>query len=1138
MRSFRNISVKNKMILIILTVVFVSVLSGFSAHLYREHKILKEDYRQQAQLNAKLISEYCLAPLEFGYSDEVSAILSKFKTIPEVQNAYIIDDNGDLFASYHKNDTAEKMSLPDEKIFNEYKNEFKDDWLYISQDLFYKDELKGKILMRVSTVDLYENLNKNITSSILILVVILIIAYLLGILMQRIISSPILKLSDFANRISAENDYSLRIENKGKDEIATLYESFNQMLAAIEESNYQLRKSEENLRTTLNSIGDAVISTDLDGKIVQMNPIAEELTGWDYEEAKSKDLVKVFNIVNAKTNEIAENPVDQVLATGQIVGLANHTKLISRNGKEYQISDSGAPIKERDGHITGVVLVFRDVTEEYKIRERIKKQEEEFQKMLKAIPDMVSVHDSELNIIYSNWNGFGSVPEEKRVFNSKCYKTYRNNDDICPDCQASIVLKTKKEFQAEAELPDGTWVDLRVIPIFDSDNSCNKFVEWVRDITDRKQAEKEIKESGERLSILFNQAADPIFVSNLKGEIIQVNHQACLKTGYSEEELLNMKISDIDICKEPEEIAEINRNLLNNENNVTIESKHKKKNGEIYPVEITVALMNTPKEKQIIGIARDITERIKAQEVILAREHFLSTILKTTNDGFWVVNQEGRIEEVNDAYLEMSGFSRSETIGMHINDIDIIETPEISSKRMKITMEKGSDRFETRHRRKDGNSFDIEMSINYMDVDGGKFICFGRDITDRKLAEKDIIEKNYELNHTLHQLQEINLELEEAIEHAKESDRLKSAFLANMSHEIRTPMNGIIGFTQLLKDPQLEGEEAKEYISIIEKSGKRMLNIINDIINISKIEAGQMEVSFSEVKLNEQMDYLFDFFKHEANAKDLKFKYEKHLPDELVNIYSDKEKLNAILTNILKNAIKYTNEGIIRFGYTLDNDFFRFYVEDTGIGISADKIEKIFNRFEQGHIDDNTFYEGSGLGLSIAKAYVEMLGGEIWLESELQTGTTFYFTIPYHPIKQAKELEIMSRQDAEIKEKINGLNVMIVEDEITSDIFLTKILEKNNHNVIHAETGEEAIELCSANNDLDLILMDIKMPVMDGYTATKKIREFNPDIIIITQTAFALQGDEEKAYAAGCNEYISKPIDEEELNSKIEKYFL
>jgi PAS domain S-box-containing protein len=242
-------------------------------------------------------------------------------------------------------------------------------------------------------------------------------------------------------------------------------------------------------------------------------------------------------------------------------------------------------------------------------------------------------------------------------------------------------------------------------------------------------------------------------------------------------------------------------------------------------------------------------------------------------------------------------------------------------------------------------------------------------------------------------------ELVKAKEHAEESDRLKSAFLANMSHEIRTPMNGILGFTELLKDPDLTGAEKEKFIEIIQKGGQRLLNIINDIVTISIVESGQMQVSVSETNINDQIEFLYNFFQPEAEKKGIELKYKNSLPGNFAVISTDTEKIYAILTNLIKNAIKFTHEGSLEFGYDLvetDNyPFLQFFVKDTGTGINHEMKHKVFDRFRKGSDSKARNYDGAGLGLAISKAYVEILGGKIWVESEPGKGATFYFTIPY-----------------------------------------------------------------------------------------------------------------------------------------------
>jgi signal transduction histidine kinase/CheY-like chemotaxis protein len=418
--------------------------------------------------------------------------------------------------------------------------------------------------------------------------------------------------------------------------------------------------------------------------------------------------------------------------------------------------------------------------------------------------------------------------------------------------------------------------------------------------------------------------------------------------------------------------------------------------------------------------------------------------------------------------------------------------------------------------------------------------------------QEKMVEINKKLQYSNENLEktveERTREIMEALKKAEESDRLKSAFLTNMSHEIRTPMNGILGFTELLKEPNLTSDDQQDFIQTIQISGARMLNTINNIVDISKLESGLVVVDIKETNINEKIEFTYKFFKPEVEIKELQFFFKNGLHSKEAIIKTDNEKVYSILANLVKNAIKFTYEGSIEFGYVLKSDSepgsaeqsrsaeLEFFVKDTGIGIPLNQQQIIFERFRQGSESRNRSYEGSGLGLSIAKSYVNMLGGKIWVESEEGRGSAFYFTIPYNAVSEEKT-EILNAAPSEHKEfEMKKLKTLIVEDDEISYSLLTRTIQKISYEVLHAITGVEAIEACRNNPDLDLVLMDIRMPRMDGNEATRQIRQFNKDVIIIAQTAYAFSGDSEKSIEAGCNDYISKPINKTLLYELIKKH--
>jgi signal transduction histidine kinase/CheY-like chemotaxis protein len=407
---------------------------------------------------------------------------------------------------------------------------------------------------------------------------------------------------------------------------------------------------------------------------------------------------------------------------------------------------------------------------------------------------------------------------------------------------------------------------------------------------------------------------------------------------------------------------------------------------------------------------------------------------------------------------------------------------------------------------------------------------------------------NQQLDSRNDEITEVNKNLESIVnkrtsellqekEHAQQSDRLKSAFLANMSHEIRTPMNGILGFTELLKEPNLTGDQQNRYIEIIRKSGDRMLNTINDIIDIAKIESGEMIVSITETIINDEIESIYSFFKPEVEQKNLQFIYNPIKAEEVICMNTDREKIYCVFSNLVKNAIKFTTKGSIEIGFTKKEDHLEFFVKDTGVGIGPEMTSVVFERFRQVEDGFSRGYEGSGLGLSISKAYTEMLGGKIWVESELGKGSDFYFTIPV-PIEPETKIGTPDLNAEDNTESlVNNLKVLIAEDDADSEMLITLAMKMVNREILIAHTGIEAVEYCRNHTDIDLILMDIRMPYMDGYEATRQIRQFNTDVVIIAQTANALVEDRGKAITAGCTDYISKPIDKQLLMRLIKKHF-
>ncbi len=367
-------------------------------------------------------------------------------------------------------------------------------------------------------------------------------------------------------------------------------------------------------------------------------------------------------------------------------------------------------------------------------------------------------------------------------------------------------------------------------------------------------------------------------------------------------------------------------------------------------------------------------------------------------------------------------------------------------------------------------------------------------------------------------------------ERAEESDRLKTTFLHNISHEIRTPMNAIIGFSEFLRDESLSAEKRDMYINIINQSGNQLLAIITDILNISSLEAGSEVIIQTTINLNSVLRLLYDQFSQKCTVKNLVLNYKTGLPDNKANIVCDELKLSTILANLINNAIKFTEKGTIEYGYSIKNGNIEFYVEDTGIGIQKNMQDLIFKRFRQVETKNIVKTGGSGLGLSIAKEYVELMGGKIFVESEPEMGSVFTFILPFQ--KPEKEEFSNKKEDVlkyfySIKDK-SKKTILIAEDDEFNFKLLKEILQEYNFRIVRASTGLEAVDYCTKEKP-SIVLMDLKMPVMDGYEATKKIMILYPDLPVLAQSAYNTDSDRKKAFESGCSGFISKPIKRKEL---------
>ena len=794
------------------------------------------------------------------------------------------------------------------------------------------------------------------------------------------------------------------------------------------------------------------------------------------------------------------------------------------------------------------------------------------------------------------------------------------------------------------------WLSVNAEPVLL--NGRKHVVVAIDEITERKCNEEALRLSEERHRAIIQTAMDGFWTVDMQGHVLEVNDTYCRMSGYSAQELLTMSVADLEADETEDDIAARIQQLIAH-GDVRFETRHRRKDGSIFNIESSIQYRP---EGRLVVFIRDITERKRTEEALQSNTALLEAQVNASPDGILVVDKNQKVILANRRFVELLNVPEhilnvSRRILCDVDDAALLNHTLNLTKDPVQFLEKVKYLYDHLDEvSRDEIEFKSGMIIDRYSapVSGKKGKYYGRiwifcDITDCKRNEEalrlsearfrsyfelpltgraitspdkgwldvnstlcnmlgyskaeltgmtwlelthpddlpgDLAQFNrlltgeidgYTMNkrfihkdgHSvfshmavqcvrhpdrsvdylvaiildISELKQMQDELIIAKERAEESDRLKSAFLANMSHEIRTPMNGIMGFTELLKEPHLTGDEQQQYINVIEKSGERMLNIINDIINIAKVESGQMDISISETNINKQIEYIYTFFKPEVEQKGIQFSFKNTLPEKAAVIKTDSEKIYAILSNLVKNAIKFTFAGSIEFGYEKKGELLEFFVKDTGIGIPNDKRQTVFDRFVQLHVGDRRAFQGAGLGLAITKAYVEMLGGRIWNESEEGKGTVFYFTIPYKPEVETENVikNIVPADDR--NNQIKPLKILIAEDDEKSEMLITITVNKFGREILIAKTGIEAIAACRNNPDIDLILMDIEMPEMDGYEAARQIRLFNQDVIIIAQTAFALIGEREKAIAAGCNDYISKPFSKTSLISLLKRYF-
>lgn len=877
-----------------------------------------------------------------------------------------------------------------------------------------------------------------------------------------------------------------------------------------------IHDSEENFRNFFNSVDNLLFVLDNNGQIIKVNDAVLNRLGYSMEELQGKPVLMVHPkerqkeageiVLKMLKGEADQCPVPLITKDNDLIEVETRVFPGHWNGKEaiYGISKDISPLKlseekySKAFHISPVISCLStynddkiiDVNKEFCTKLGFKKK------------DVIGV----------NLNSFGLFP---KITYNRIRKKYLNNGSIS-NMETKIKTNSGKHLTI-----------LLSVDTIDIQKQKTIFTTAV-DITERKIIEEELHSSEELFRTYSMASFDAMFLSK-KGICIGQNLTAEKMFGYTLEEALGQPGTNWIV---PEDRKLVMDNMIKG-----VETPYEvmalRKDGSTFPCQIQGKMVTHKGELIRVTALSDISIRRRAQQDLIDNEARLSIIFEYAPAVMMLLNEKAEILKLNKTALELFYSGQYDYAGNQPGDflqcIHAINNPLGCGKGKEcescVVRDTITDTLENQvnhtkietvlsvYKNKNIESHTVLLSSTFLQGSTEKNVLITiDDITSRKIMET---------------------ELKDAKEKAEESDRLKTAFLANMSHEIRTPMNGILGFADLLRDDDLSHEDRERFVEIINNNGEQLLRIIDDILDISKIETGQLNIEKNPTNLPHLLKSLHTFFRPMADKKNLQLitaeiplKTEDH-------VLTDPVRLRQILSNLISNAIKFTDYGSITFGYIQENDSLKFFVEDTGIGIQYDQRRTIFDRFIQIGSDQLALSRGTGLGLSISKALVGKLGGKIWMSSQPGKGSVFYFTIPYTPVLEEQSPEIEPAPEPGVD---FSATILLVEDEESNYAYLKKILKRQNFSVIHARNGKKAISLFTENDDIDLVLMDIKLPDINGYDVTRSMKKIRSSVPIIAQTAYALPDDRQRAMEAGCDDYIPKPLKRQHLYNTIAKH--
>lgn len=657
----------------------------------------------------------------------------------------------------------------------------------------------------------------------------------------------------------------------------------------------------------------------------------------------------------------------------------------------------------------------------------------------------------------------------------------------------------------------------------------------------KEKGNKAKKKRLKKFELLFNELSDAMFLHDFEGNILKVNKYACERLGYSKEEFELMSVRDFaseDILKNWEtRIARIK-----DKGRFSFETTYFTKNHEQLNVEIISKIITIDSKGLVLSSGRDITKRknyekqlIELQKVTKENEFELNTIFNKAPFTMILIDEDSKVLRVNQKGLLKFGYGVNHIVDERIgNVINCAKTKDASTI---CGFSESCLKCQLAEILKNTISKNAEYNKKEITID---LIENGVEVKKTMLISTSFLKKNGKRTYlaTIDDItarKKMELDLVAAKEKAEESEKLKTAFLNNISHEIRTPLNGILGFVDFFDDDNynFSKEEKKKFVDTMRNSGDRLINTVTDLVEASKLDCGILTPTEDEVELYKELQIFVKEQKSRFENPNILFDHEIDPFLKNKQIVIDKTKLFQILKYLVNNAYKFTSHGKVELTTEVKSNTLIFSVADTGVGIDPKYKDSIYEPFRQAELTEGRIHEGTGLGLTISKKLVDKLGGNIWFDSTPGEGTIFYFSVPFIP---ANKEPVNTRDENSTELNLRGKKILIAEDEISNYLFLEAVLNKQGCHLVHALNGKEALEIYSQDPTFDIIIMDLQMPVMDGFEATFKIKAIRQDVPIVAYSAYVLDNEKQKALQAGCVDFLSKPVRKEKILAVLGKH--